>query len=144
MNPNAFNGLRSLQELHLSFNQLKAIKSNSFVNLKNLHSLYLSSNHLGRIEVDSFNGLWNLNSLNLYNNRLSRINPNTFKCLNRLTELCLSHNQLKELKVDDAFIELKNLKTLNVSGNRLLNDGNIGNLKNFISNNFDGNLKFYF
>ena len=80
--------LYNLEELYLSYNQLKEIPD---LNLPNLQRLYLDNNQL--TEMPNLN-LANLKILNLNNNQLTKISNLN---LPELVILYLNNNQLKEI-----------------------------------------------
>uniref|UniRef100_A0A6V7JH83 LRRCT domain-containing protein n=1 Tax=Bracon brevicornis TaxID=1563983 RepID=A0A6V7JH83_9HYME len=89
----SFENLTNLQHLDLSHGKLRRIEPGTFGNLKNLLSLDLSHNHLTHLGKGTFEGPENLRVLNLRKNALTRV-------------------------PSDA-IELKNLKFLELSSNKL-------------------------
>ncbi len=112
--PDTFENLTSLQVLHLYRNQLRTLPR-SFGLLTNLRELYLSTNHLQELPTN-FGQLVNLQRLELQHNHLHEL-PESFSSLNQLEILDLSLNRLHELP--ESFGSLSRLKILDLSRNCL-------------------------
>ncbi len=130
-----FFGLDKLKELDLSFNKLKELTKQSFNGLKSLNSLKLTNNEITSILEDplpilkldkdfglslinlNFCGLENLTELNLSNNRLEKINKDFSNHLNNLKILNLSSNEIKYIS-SNAFTKMNSLQVLNLSSNK--------------------------
>jgi len=131
----AFHGLKNLQRLYLNLNDIDQIDANAFTDLLNLNYLNLDSNKIASFESIHFNHrlvelslLFNilsnlseidsisLKSLNIVSNRLQELS--LISLLPALEYLDASRNRLITI-VSETFLNLKNLKFLNLSYNRL-------------------------
>lgn len=113
---NVFEGLSNLLELNLNKNKLKRIDSNTFKGLVKLERLFLEDNEISEISDKAFESLSNLKNLYLPNNKLTRINSNTFKGIGeKLEGLILSYNEITEIEAKsfENFFNLKNLILVN-------------------------------
>lgn len=133
----AFNGLRSLQVLNLSRNNLTVVKTWSDRALESLHildlrrnaiatlhkyafkhypgllKLNLAVNHISEIPDELFRFVPSLKYLNVGKNNLKSIYSYTFKHLHKLIHLELKHNQI-EFIAADAFVGSTHLKVLHL------------------------------
>lgn len=82
----------SLQELHLTDNDLSGVFPAEILELQDLRRLYLNSNTISGRLPSSVRSLNNLEELYLFGNRLSGQIPVTLGSLTRLKELVLSEN----------------------------------------------------
>jgi Leucine-rich repeat (LRR) protein len=131
----AFHSLINVQTLDLYLNDINHIEMNVFTDLDNLMTLNLDSNQISTLKDVQFN--LKLNKLFLRSNlifNLNEINSSSLSALyvskNRVQEiklislmpnlvyLDLSHNRLISIK-DESFLNLKRLKHLNLSYNKL-------------------------
>ncbi|KAM3623952.1 uncharacterized protein V6R79_017299 [Siganus canaliculatus] len=110
-----FKGLRELELLDLSQNELVEIPDNVFEMLSKLKNLDLSSNHITHISKDSFSGLVQLERLYLHANRIQSIHLEAFEGLDKLLELKLQGNQLTSL----PSINFPRLLLLDISSNNI-------------------------
>uniref|UniRef100_A0A8C5R2H2 Toll-like receptor 5L n=1 Tax=Leptobrachium leishanense TaxID=445787 RepID=A0A8C5R2H2_9ANUR len=139
--PGAFLGMGQLVSLNLSGNLIGEILSNSIQDLgsTSLKALDLSSNHIGAIQYGSMDILASLESLNLRDNALKRIpsvklpqatllllSQNRIADTYGLSTFCpqaiildLSSNQLTDLRSLLDILQLKFLKHLVLSRNKL-------------------------
>lgn len=92
-----FKGLRELEMLDLSQNELLEIPDGVFEMLSKLKNLDLSSNYITHISKDSFSGLVQLERLYLHANRIQSIHVEAFEGLEMLLELKLQGNQFTSL-----------------------------------------------
>jgi Leucine-rich repeat (LRR) protein len=140
----SFNYNSNLEILKLSNNYLKKLNVINFKGLSNLVDLDLSGNKVTQIDKGTFEHLKNLKELNLAKNEISVISDESFKDLSRLENLNLSENKLELFSTKDfnnypkesdladfgqkneklkqtgkKFSGLKNLKTLNLSMNKI-------------------------
>ena len=88
-----FDGLASLQKLHLGNNDISDIEDGSFRSLEQCTWLWLFDNELKGIRVGMFEGLKSLERLYLSKNQINRIETGSFSGMN-LRELRLNKNQL--------------------------------------------------
>jgi Leucine-rich repeat (LRR) protein len=115
-----FHGLKCLETLDLSFNQIKYLDTNlTFQYLNSLKYLDLSNNKFKTLDAFIFGYLIQLNHLNLASNNLSFLNENCFFNLVNLTNLRLSFN-----KIDSSFLletskSLNNLNSLDLDYNKI-------------------------
>lgn len=134
-----FNSLTKLQNIDMSFNNLKSLRPNCFMGLPYLETLNVSNNELNEFSFDifdvsvtqielldlSFNKISNLNrdnkipveKLYLSNNQIKTIKF----CPLNFTEINLSHNFLEFLDEDscDGDTNQNKLKVFNVSFNKI-------------------------
>ncbi|XP_035756100.1 podocan [Egretta garzetta] len=134
---------RNIVLLHLEKNAIKVIGRDVLTQIKNLEYLLLHNNKLKArgIHPLAFHGLKKLHTVHLYNNMLERIpsglprrvktlmilhnqiseiNRNDFATTYFLEELNLSYNKLKSPQIHrEAFRKLRQLKSLDLSGNNL-------------------------
>lgn len=134
---------RSLVLLHLEKNAIRSVDADVLTPIRNLEYLLLHSNQLQApgIHPLAFQGLKRLHTVHLYNNALERVPsglPRRVRTLmmlhNQITgigrddfattyfleELNLSYNRITSPQVHrDAFRKLRQLRSLDLSGNRL-------------------------
>lgn len=134
---------RSLVLLHLEKNAIRSVDAEVLTPIRNLEYLLLHSNQLQApgIHPLAFQGLKRLHTVHLYNNALERVPsglPRRVRTLmmlhNQITgigrddfattyfleELNLSYNRITSPQVHrDAFRKLRQLRSLDLSGNRL-------------------------
>lgn len=86
-----------------------------------LKALHIFGNHIGHIPIDSFQHLSNLQSLILSDVNLAEFDTNLINSNNQpiLMALDISSNNLKFINNAPAFVEFKNLKFLNLTGNQI-------------------------
>uniref|UniRef100_A0A8D0HFX9 Glycoprotein V platelet n=1 Tax=Sphenodon punctatus TaxID=8508 RepID=A0A8D0HFX9_SPHPU len=111
-------GIRTLQRLILSSNQLSTISPGAFKGLIKLKTLKLLQNKLTRLPVGVFDETENLQQLILEDNSLENLEPGLFDNLVNLQELFLNRNYLTQLP-GELFKKLVKLILLNVSRNYL-------------------------
>lgn len=119
LHPELFAHNKKLLLLTLSYNPLKfpAVDSeNYFLNTSSVQELDVSYCNLKHITANTFINMTGLMYLNLAGNSLSNLDPDTFKKLLDLEELDLSDNNIKSLP-DDIFSENNELATLHISRN---------------------------
>ncbi|XP_075970208.1 leucine-rich repeat domain-containing glycoprotein 150 [Anticarsia gemmatalis] len=110
---------KKLLLLTLSNNPLKFPAADSqdyFLNASSVQELDLSYCNMKYITANTFSNMPGLMYLNLAGNSLSNMDPDTFKKLLDLEELDLSDNDIKSLQ-DDIFSENNELATLHISRN---------------------------
>jgi len=109
-------GFKNLKKLDLRGNQITKIDENAFEDLKELETLILSFNQVNTISQGELKGLKNLKYLLLDNNNIKTIKDGTFKNCERLIELHLQYNEIPEI-TKKTLIGLKNLEKLILSDN---------------------------
>ncbi|XP_067647517.1 leucine-rich repeat and immunoglobulin-like domain containing-NOGO receptor-interacting protein 4 [Eurosta solidaginis] len=113
--PVVFQAMPNLAELFLGMNTLLTVPAASFQDVPALTRLDLRGAGLRNITHDSFKGLEALRQLDLTDNRLTRVPTFSLSHLARLEELSLGQNDF-EVIVEGAFVGLKQLKRLDISG----------------------------
>ncbi|XP_052326228.1 trophoblast glycoprotein-like [Oncorhynchus keta] len=114
------------RNLFITGNQISRIGPESFKGLDNITTLSLSNNRITEVESQTFSGLRSLRSLDLSSNQLAVINPEAFTVPGHtLRELNLSralynHSSLMNLAMSLRWSTLVELRTLDLSGNRLI------------------------
>ncbi|CAB1350946.1 unnamed protein product [Coregonus sp. 'balchen'] len=114
------------RNLFITGNQISRIGPESFKGLDNITTLSLSNNRITEVESQTFSGLRSLRSLDLSSNQLAVINPEAFTVPGHtLRELNLSralynHSSLMDLAMSLRWSTLVELRTLDLSGNRLI------------------------
>lgn len=119
LHPETFAHNKKLLLLTLSNNPLKFPAAESqeyFLNTSSVQELDVSYCDMKYITANTFSNMPGLMYLNLAGNSLSNMDPNTFKKLLDLEELDLSDNDIKSLP-DDIFSENNELATLHISRN---------------------------
>lgn len=119
LHPETFAHNKKLLLLTLANNPLKFPASNSqdyFLNTSSVQELDISYCDMKYITYNTFGNMPGLMYLNLAGNNLSNMDPDTFKKLLDLEELDLSDNNIKSLP-DDIFSENNELATLHISRN---------------------------
>ncbi|CAB3239782.1 unnamed protein product [Arctia plantaginis] len=119
LHPETFAHNKKLLLLTLSNNPLKFPAANShdyFLNTSSVQELDISYCDMKYITSNTFGNMPGLMYLNLAGNNLSDMDPDTFKKLLDLEELDLSDNNIKSLP-EDIFSENNELATLHISRN---------------------------
>jgi Leucine-rich repeat (LRR) protein len=80
-----FDGLTSLNLLHLNNNKLKDVKKSWFNEKGRLYRLSLNKNEIADIDGDAFDGLNSLASLVLFKNKLKKVKKSWFNNKVRLS-----------------------------------------------------------
>ena len=125
----------SLRQLDLSHNLFDDI--GDFIGLRALEHLDLSFNNLTTLNQWSFDTFPRLLSLNLAQNKLANITNSPFTQLFDLKLLDLTKNQLVGFEINSA---LEHLETLLVPGNRLTSLGSISRLLKLKTLDISNNL----
>lgn len=110
-----FIGLKKLELLDLSQNELTDLPDRVFEPLSSLRNLDLSSNRISHISKDSFAGLELLERLYLCSNTIKSIHPAAFNGLEQLLELKLQGNKLTTLPA----LKMPRLVLLDLRFNRI-------------------------
>lgn len=119
LHPETFAHNKKLVLLTLANNPLKFPAADSqdyFLNTSSIQELDISYCNMKYIAANTFMNMPGVMYLNLAGNNLSNMDPNTFKKLLDLEELDLSDNDIKSLP-DDIFSENNELATLHISRN---------------------------
>ncbi|XP_058128433.1 toll-like receptor 6 [Anopheles ziemanni] len=111
---------QSIQEIYLQNNSISVLSPGLFSKLEQLQALDLSQNQLTSAWVnrETFTGLIRLVLLNLASNKITKLESEIFSDLYTLQILNLRHNQL-EIIAADTFSPMNNLHTLLLSHNKL-------------------------
>lgn len=110
LGPEDLHGLVNLQYLILNNNQLKSISDSALRDLASaVEDLDLSFNNLRAVPWDSVRQMKNLHQLTLDHNLLEFIPEGTFVDLERLARLDLTSNRLRKLPPDPVFARAQNL-----------------------------------
>lgn len=108
--------LTNLAELYLGINSFRTIQSGAFSMLTHLNNLDLKGAAMMNISLGAFRGLEkSLRTLQLSDNRLVKVPTVHLSELSRLEELSLGQNDF-EIVAEGAFVGLKNLRRLDISG----------------------------
>ncbi|XP_055372332.1 toll-like receptor 7 [Condylostylus longicornis] len=108
-----------LQELDLSYNELRLIPDNRAISrLRRLQQLKLQYNNITQIQPDAFTGLTSLRMLNLSQNHLETLPAGAFANNRELREIHLQNNELYDIP-KGLFHRLEQLLVLDLSGNQL-------------------------
>ena len=137
----AFNGLRSLTDLHLHTNRLERLYTNMFNKLVKCETMDIQMNQISEIEPGSFNGLSALKILSVSKNRLTVLTSGMLLGLgSSLEELFLTYNAIDSIE-DGTFASLNKLRTLMLYGNDLeqLSPGTLTGLASLETLNIEGN-----
>lgn len=89
-------GLRRLEYINLSDNQLSSVDELNFASLPRLREVFLNNNKIDHFSEGSFRNSSQIQLVDLSNNKLNRIEERTFEGINKLS-LNLDDNQLSEL-----------------------------------------------
>ncbi|XP_058057854.1 insulin-like growth factor-binding protein complex acid labile subunit [Anopheles bellator] len=138
----ALNGLRSLETLNLSRNNLTTVKSWSDYDLETLlvldlrrnliraineasfrrypalMKLNLAVNYIGEVPEGTFKPVAGLKNLNLGKNLLTSVDAGMLRGLTKLTHLALHHNRIRTIHLD-AFESNGHLRSLQLQDNLL-------------------------
>ncbi|CAH1974718.1 unnamed protein product [Acanthoscelides obtectus] len=99
-----------LEEIFLSYNNIRSIGQHTFVHLPHLQQLHLDDNKIESLERRAFMNLEQIKRLNLKGNKISSISYEAFQNLPNLEDLDLSFNQLKTFD----FMMLDQVGTLSI------------------------------
>ncbi|KAK1900406.1 Immunoglobulin superfamily member 10 [Dissostichus eleginoides] len=120
----AFQDLKSLQVLKVSFNKVKEIRKETFNGLDSLLRLHIDHNHIEFISPEAFYGLTRLQLVHLEGNHLQQLHPDTFITLRHsqvfkissMRNIHLSDNLLTTLP-EGIFSGCSQLENLFLHGN---------------------------
>ena len=116
-----FTGLKSLENLHMDFNDISVIDSGVWEDLPKLGSLNLSHNNLTILYSLMFNNLTSLRYLYISDNGISLIESGAWKHLDSLKTLSLGIKEWTALIQADAgvFRDMDSLSTLSLLSSKL-------------------------
>lgn len=115
--PMAINKMEYLQNLDLSFNSMSNITNDTFENLKSLAALDLKYNFIGNLSRGTLRDQYSLKNLDLSSNRIQSLEHGIFDDAIELERIELNDNLLSD--INGLFMNLQNLKSLNVSRNNI-------------------------
>ncbi|XP_068086048.1 chaoptin [Anabrus simplex] len=119
--PGAFLGLRQLRVLDLSVNSLRTVDDDVFEGLENLEYLSLLDNNVLLVPASALGHLPKLALLQMDYNRIAALSGDILRSVaDRIQSLSLARNVVRELPAN-SFQEFKQLVSLDLSGNLLLN-----------------------
>ena len=118
MEPAAFTGLDSLEELVLSNNVITSLERGMFDGLESLEELQLDNNTINLMEDRIFEHMGRLQRLDLSHNDISVLTPETLQGLTGLRYLNL-HNNSMAIIGNRAFSHVTQLRRLDLSSNRI-------------------------
>uniref|UniRef100_A0A182QY87 Uncharacterized protein n=1 Tax=Anopheles farauti TaxID=69004 RepID=A0A182QY87_9DIPT len=110
--------LATLQVLDLRRNLIRAIDELSFHRYPALVKLNLAVNYIATIPEGTFKAIANLKSLNLGKNLLTTVGEGMLRGLNKLTHAALHHNRIRTVH-PYAFVGNGHLKVLQLQGNQI-------------------------
>lgn len=117
MRPKSFIGLIFLEDLDLSFNDVRSIYPGTFYGIKKVKKVNLSHNKINILSENGFLELVNLEELDLSRNNIGTIAPDAFKGLGNLKILILSNNQIVDIGY--VFSNMTSLQKLVVDNNKI-------------------------
>jgi len=120
------NGYSQANRMYLSDNRIYKLEPEAFKGLYNLEELHLKNNLVHHLHKDTFKGLKKLHTLNFNNNKLQTLDLRVLApFLSTLKKLYLRGNHLRQVRNEHVFAQMKQLRTLDLSDNRILQlDGN--------------------
>jgi len=107
----------NITRLELAYNRISVVPQRTFFFLSALRHLDLSHNEIER--VDGLSGLARLEYLGLAFNSLERLESSMFEGLHELRHLDVSYNAIDGDLDTEALLGLFNLRSVDVSGNRV-------------------------
>nr|XP_023012445.1 toll-like receptor 7 [Leptinotarsa decemlineata] len=114
--PESLQPLRRLKKLDLHGNRIKDLKRNQFKGLRDVEILDLSFNEIPKIDGSHLSDLTKLSFLNVSNNKLKEITRGAFARNTVLKVLNVSFNQIKKLD-QNSFRGMRFLRRLYLSDN---------------------------
>jgi hypothetical protein len=119
MEPGAFSGLSTLEQLHLHNNLIRALQPGTFANMTNLLGLHLANNRIQTLPPGLFTDLINLNYISLESNFIQMLHADVFLGLTKLRNLWLSENEIAYL-LPVTFKHMKKLRLICLENNTSL------------------------
>jgi Leucine-rich repeat (LRR) protein len=113
---NILKALPKLSVLYLGHNQISEIIPGTLEKNSFLEFLDLGYNNIEHLRSDAFNGLVNLHYIKLEFNKLQYFHPETFVELPYFERLNLSHNYGLQIRTHGHFISSHSMKYLGISG----------------------------
>ncbi|KAM8871106.1 toll-like receptor 18 isoform 2-T2 [Spinachia spinachia] len=106
----------TLEDLDLSFNELKEVHADDFHRLAQLRVLKLQYNNISHIDSKAFKSNELLEHLDIFNNSLEEIPASALTPLVNLKVLNMSNNLYKHATLAKSFSRFVNLKVLSMGG----------------------------
>ncbi|KAI4503531.1 hypothetical protein M0802_000934 [Mischocyttarus mexicanus] len=112
--PDAFDGLHTVDLLKLTFMDLPNLKSNTFRGLSHVNSLNIQESDLGVIQKDAFAGLTYVNHLNILNNKIDLIERFHLREENTVNILRFHGNHVLEAPrhANDIILEVNSISAI--------------------------------
>ncbi|XP_050417779.2 leucine-rich repeat-containing protein 4B-like [Patella vulgata] len=135
-----FKGLGDLEEIFITFAQVKTVDQDTFLDLKQLKRVDLTFNKISTIYQQLFLGLYDLEDINLSGNEYCELQPGAVANLPSLRNLYLADMNLRTLHIS-SFRGLDSLLHLDIAGNdlRKLEKSLFDPLKNLVSLDISSN-----
>ena len=118
--PRAFWGLGNLIRLDIHQSRIETLQNDSFEGLESLEILDLTGNHLFYVTKDMLLFSSRLQSVVLSSNWFTELSPKQFDDIASLTSLNLARCRITDLRPQHGGWNLRNLKFLDISHNRLV------------------------
>eukprot|EP00057_Strongylocentrotus_purpuratus_P021784 XP_011676258.1 PREDICTED: leucine-rich repeat-containing protein 15-like [Strongylocentrotus purpuratus] len=118
--PRAFWGLGNLIQLDIHQSRIDTLQNDSFKGLESLEILDLTGNHLSYVTKDMLLFSSRLQSVVLSSNWFTELSPKQFGDIASLTSLNLARCRITDLRPQSGGWNLRNLKVLDISYNRLV------------------------
>ncbi|CAG9858326.1 unnamed protein product [Phyllotreta striolata] len=115
---NQFKGLRDVEVLDLSFNQIPKIDGSHLMDLTKLSWLNVSNNRFTEITRGAFARNTVLKVLNMSGNKIRKLDQNTFRGMRFLRRLYLADNQIGDIG-RGTFSSMKRIGTIDLARNTL-------------------------
>ncbi|XP_035672293.1 toll-like receptor 3 [Branchiostoma floridae] len=133
----------SLQTLDLSYNRISRLDSSAFNGVRKLDRLVLSSNDILTVDRNSFRSLSHtgLETLVLFGNHLTKLTNSTFASVPSLKRLDLAYNNISSIE-DNAFEGLRHLEVLELYMNPLWTNVPMTALEKLSTNLLELDLRF--
>ncbi|KAL1505158.1 hypothetical protein ABEB36_004780 [Hypothenemus hampei] len=109
----------TVEQLSLTRNDFRIIKSDSFAGLRFLKKLSMDGNNISLIKPFAFRGLPRLRDLSIQHTPLETVAPFAFAGLQNITSILLSYNKIKKVE-SYAFAGIVNLRQLVLAHNPLI------------------------